>query len=81
MVDDGLYDIYWTPDFTEDVHDAVAYVANELGSPIAARNLLDGIIEILESKRVSERVRNQHRTIWTSIRFRQTSEQWRRGAI
>jgi len=32
------YKLHWTPDFTEDVYGAVAYVANELGSPIAARN-------------------------------------------
>ena len=51
MVDGGLYDVYWTPDFMEDVSAAVSYVANELGSPIAAQNLLDGIVEALESRR------------------------------
>ena len=51
MVDGGLFDVYWTPDFTDDVTTAVAYVAEELGSPIAARNLLEGVTELLDSKR------------------------------
>ena len=51
MVDGDLYDVYWTPEFSEDVYGAVSYVAHELGSPIAARNLLDGITQVLDSKR------------------------------
>ena len=51
MVEGGLYEVYWTPEFTEDVASAVSYVAEELASPIAARNLLDGITSLLDSKR------------------------------
>ena len=51
MVEGRLYDVCWTPDFTEDVYGAVSYVADELGNPIAARKLLEGIEEVLESKR------------------------------
>ncbi len=51
MVDGGLYDVYWTPDFTEDVYAAVSYVADVLGSPMAAENLLEGVVEALESRR------------------------------
>ena len=51
MVDGDLYDVQWTPEFSEDVYGAVSYVEYELGSPVAARNLLDGIIGTLDSKR------------------------------
>ena len=51
MVEGELYDVYWTPDFTEDVYAAVSYVAEELGSPIAAQSLLDGIVKTLEARR------------------------------
>lgn len=47
----GLYDVYWTPDFTEDVAAAVEYVAEVLGSPKAAEDLLTGIVDALESRR------------------------------
>lgn len=54
MVDDPrLRDVYWTPDFTEDVAAAVGYVAEALGSPKAAGDLLDGIVEALESRRAA----------------------------
>ena len=51
MVDGDLYEVRWTPDFTEDVFAAVSYVSGVLGSPIAAQNLLEGIAKTLESRR------------------------------
>ena len=51
MVEDELYDVFWTPDFTEDVLAAVSYIAEELGSPQAAQDLLAGVSEKLEIRR------------------------------
>ncbi|MBQ9022026.1 MAG: type II toxin-antitoxin system RelE/ParE family toxin [Eggerthellaceae bacterium] len=52
MVEDGkLYDVLWTPDFTEDLFEAVAYITEELGSPMAAWALFDGVCELLDSQR------------------------------
>lgn len=45
MVKGELYDVLWTPDFTEDVFAAVSYIAEELGSPQAAQDLLAGVSE------------------------------------
>ena len=52
MVEDGkLYDVLWTPDFTEDLFNAVAYISEELGSPMAAHALFDGVCGRLDSQR------------------------------
>ena len=52
MVSDAeLYDVFWTPEFTEDVYAAVSYIAEELGNPVAAERMLDGIEALLDSKR------------------------------
>lgn len=51
MVDEGFYEVFWTSDFSEDVYGAVSYISNTLGSPKAARNLLESIVASLEAKR------------------------------
>ena len=52
MVEEGkLYDVLWTPDFTEDLFEAVAYIADELGSPMAAQALFEGVCEQVDSQR------------------------------
>ncbi len=52
MVENGkLYDILWTPDFTEDLFEAVTYITEELGSPMAAQALFDGVCDQLDSRR------------------------------
>lgn len=51
MVASEHYEVRWTPDFTEDVHTAVSYVAHVLDSPKAAERLLEGIVGALESRR------------------------------
>ena len=51
MVGDGLYRVVLTPEFEEDLLGAAKYVANELASPIAAKNLVEGVQEALDKKR------------------------------
>ena len=41
----------WTPDFTEDLFEAVTYITDELGSPLAAQALFEGVCERLDSQR------------------------------
>ena len=48
---DKLCKVVWTSDFVEDVTLAVEYVSDVLKSPIAARNLFDGVIAQLENVR------------------------------
>ena len=50
MVED-LFDVAWTPDFTEDLLLAVEYLRNRLRAPKAARDLYDGVVEALENQR------------------------------
>ena len=52
MVENGkLYSVFWTPGFAEDLFEAVAYITDELGSPMAAQALFDGVCKQLESQR------------------------------
>lgn len=76
MVDDDLYEVYWTPDFAEDVYCAVSYVAEELGSPIAARNLLDGIADALESKRAMPTASPSYRAPTGTTRYVAAFRRW-----
>lgn len=76
MVDDGLYDVYWTPDFTDDVTEAVAYVAEELGSPIAARNLLEGVTELLDSKRAMPTAATSYESPAGTTRYIASYKKW-----
>lgn len=56
MVEDGgLYDVLWTPDFTVNLFEAVAYITNEVGSPMAARALSECVCRRLDSQRVITR--------------------------
>lgn len=52
MVDDeGLFDVAWTPSFVEEVQQAADYIQNHLKMPFAARDFLEGVVEVLEIRR------------------------------
>lgn len=76
MVESDLYDVYWTPEFSEDVQAAVSYVADELGSPIAARNLLEGIVGELESRRAMPTATPSYRSPAGSVRYIVSHKRW-----
>lgn len=76
MVEDDFYDLYWTPDFTEDAYAAIFYVADALDSPIAAQNLLDGIVEALESKRVMPAAASAYASPTGTTRYVAACRRW-----
>ncbi|MBQ9004341.1 MAG: type II toxin-antitoxin system RelE/ParE family toxin [Eggerthellaceae bacterium] len=76
MVEGCLYDVYWTPDFTEDVMAAVAYIAEELESPIAARNLLDGVTELLDSKQAMPTAATSYKSPTGTTRYIASYKKW-----
>ena len=73
---DGLYDVRWTPDFTDDVAAAVAYVADELGSPIAAQSLLEGVVELLDSKRAMPTAATSYESPAGTTRYVASYKRW-----
>ena len=73
---DGLYDVRWTPDFTEDMAAAVAYVAEELGSPIAARDLLEGVVDLLDSKRAMPTAATSYESPAGTTRYVASYKKW-----
>lgn len=76
MVDGDLYDVYWTPDFTDDVTEAAAYISEELGSPIAARNLLEGVTELLDSKRAMPTAATSYESPAGTTRYIASYKKW-----
>jgi plasmid stabilization system protein ParE len=76
MVDDELYEVYWTPDFIEDMIAAATYIAKELGSPIAAQNLLEGITELLDSKRAAPTAATTCESPTGTTRYIATYKKW-----
>ncbi|MGI6754579.1 MAG: type II toxin-antitoxin system RelE/ParE family toxin [Atopobiaceae bacterium] len=56
MVDGGdAYEVFWTPEFKEDVLLAVDYIQNYLKSPSAAKGLLADVEDVLETVSVMPR--------------------------
>ena len=76
MVEGGLYRVVLTPEFEEDLLRAAMYVSNELASPIAARNLVQGIQDALDRKRAMPTAAPTYVSLAGEMRYVATYKRW-----